>query len=359
MIDPRVTDNRQVKRHCLYTTRNRDSHVNSQGPEDQIITEAAADWAVRLHAGALSVEEQARLQAWLAADERHAKALRYAEQTWAALGTLALDSSPAPHRSRPSNARPAPKMRHRRGPRWVKAAAVLSLLVAVGWLRGPSWLVQMEADYQTGAGEIRSLALSDGSVVELDAASAIRVDYDTGERRVSLLKGSAVFSVAPMGGAESRPFVVQSAGGRTRALGTRFVVGRESRDQAWVGVLEHSVAVSLQHPPVEGASSRTLEAGESARYSQASGVHPLPGFDLNAATSWRRDVLVFDRQPLALVIEQLNRYRPGHIILANPGLADRQVSGVFRLDMLDSALPTLSRELQIQRVEVAGVSLIY
>lgn len=333
--------------------------MNSQGPEDQIITEVAADWAVRLHAGALSVDEQAQLQAWLQADERHAKALRYAEQTWAALGTLALDTPTAPHRSRPQGARPAPATRRRRGPRWVKLAVVLSLLVAVGWLRGPSWLVQMEADYQTRAGEVRSLALSDGSVVELDASSAIRVDYDTDERRVSVLKGSAVFAVAPMGGAESRPFVVQSAGGRTRALGTRFVVGRESRDQAWVGVLEHSVAVSLQNPPVEGTSPRTLETGESARYSQKNGVQPLPGFDLNAATSWRRGVLVFDQQPLAHVIEQLNRYRPGQIILANPSLAERQVSGVFRLDMLDSALPTLSRELQLQRVEVAGVSLIY
>ena len=70
-------------------------------------------------------------------------------------------------------------------------------------------------------------------------------------------------------------------------------------------------------------------------------------------------MLIFDRQPLAHVIEQLNRYRPGQIVLANRALADRQVSGVFRLDMLDSALATLTQELQVQRVELAGLSLIY
>ena len=80
---------------------------------------------------------------------------------------------------------------------------------------------------------------------------------------------------------------------------------------------------------------------------------------MSAATSWRRGVLVFDHQPLGHVIKQLNRYRPGQIILANPALASRQVSGVFRLEMLDSALHTLTRELQVQRVELAGVSLVY
>ena len=333
--------------------------MNSQGPEQQMITEAAAEWAVRLHAGALSEEAQAQLEQWLAADERHAPALHFAEQAWAALGELALESRPEPHRQRPAEARTAPVTRRRRPLRWVGRAAVLSLVLAVGWVTGPTLLLQMQSDYRTGAGEIRTVQLDDGSSVELDASSAISIDYDSNERRINLLAGSAVFDVAPMSEAETRPFVVQSAGGRTKALGTQFVVGREGSDQAWVGVLQHSVAVSLQSPPVQGAAQQTLEEGQSARYSVKNGVQPLPGFDLSAATSWRRGVLIFDRQPLGQVIEQLNRYRPGQILLANPALASRQVSGVFRLEMLDSALQTLTRELHVKRVELAGVSLIY
>ena len=331
----------------------------SQGPEQQIITEAAAEWAVLLHAGALSEDDQAQLDQWLAADARHAPALRFAEQTWAALGELALEARPLAHRLPPAAARPAPVTRRRRPLRWVGRAAVLSLVLAVGWVSGPTLLLQMQSDYRTGAGEIRTVQLDDGSSVELDASSAISIDYDSNERRISLLAGSAVFDVAPMGEAETRPFVVQSAGGRTRALGTQFVVGREGSEQAWVGVLQHSVAVSLQAPPVQGAAQYTLEEGQSARYSAKNGVQPLPGFDLSAATSWRRGVLIFDRQPLGQVIEQLNRYRPGQILLANPALASRQVSGVFRLELLDSALQTLTRELHVQRFELAGVSLIY
>ena len=331
----------------------------SQGPEQQSITEAAAEWAVRLHAGALSEDDQAQLDQWLAADARHAPALRFAEQTWAALGELALEARPLAHRLPPAAARPAPVTRRRRPLRWVGRAAVLSLVLAVGWVSGPTLLLQMQSDYRTGAGEIRTVQLDDGSSVELDASSAISIDYDSNERRISLLAGSAVFDVAPMSEAETRPFVVQSAGGRTKALGTQFVVGREGSDQAWVGVLQHSVAVSLQSPPVQGAAQQTLEEGQSARYSAKNGVQPLPGFDLSAATSWRRGVLIFDRQPLGQVIEQLNRYRPGQILLANPALASRQVSGVFRLELLDSALQALTRELHVQRFELAGVSLIY
>lgn len=333
--------------------------MNSQSPEQQTITEAAAEWAVRLHAGGLSDEAQAQLAQWLASDERHASALRFAEQTWAALGDLALDTEvarPALPRQHPRAARPVPVTRRRRPLRWLGRAAALSLVLGIGWVSGPGVLVQMQADYQTGTGELRTVQLDDGSSVELDASSAIRIDFDTQERRISLLAGSAVFDVAPTGDAETRPFVVQSAGGRTQALGTQFVVGRESSDQAWVGVLQHSVAISLSAPPV---AQHVLEQGQSARYSPKTGVQRLPDFDLSAATSWRRGVLVFDRQPLAQVIEQLNRYRPGQIVLANPALASRQTSGVFRLDMLDSALPTLVHELHVQHVEVAGVSLVY
>lgn len=81
--------------------------------------------------------------------------------------------------------------------------------------------------------------------------------------------------------------------------------------------------------------------------------------DLQRAISWQRGLLVFDRQPLGQVIEQLNRYRPGYILIGSDAIAQREVSGVFRLDALDDALATLTREMQLQRRELMGVSLIY
>lgn len=333
--------------------------MNSQGPQQHSITEAAADWAVRLHAGALTEQEQAQLRHWIARDSRHEAALRFAEQTWAALGELHKDEQPTPRQ--PPNVSSVPLRRTERRRRWRVAASVAVLVVAagVGWVRGPDLLLRMQADYVTQKGEVRTVHLADGSSVQLDSASAIRLDYDAVQRRISLLQGSAVFDVAPTAGDEKRPFVVQSAGGQTRALGTRFVVEREADQQAWAGVLQHSVAVTLQGTPYKGASDAVLQEGQAVRYSAREGVVALPEFDLERATSWRRGVLIFDRLPLASVIEQLNRYRPGRVVLTDAALGSREVSGVFRLDMLDTALATLTEELQVRRVDLAGLSLIY
>ena len=337
--------------------------MNSQGPQERSITEAAADWAVRLHAGRLSAAEQVELEQWQARDSRHGPALRFAEQTWAALGELhlELDGGKPARRAAPVIApEPARQVsRRRRKGRLAASAAALLLALGVGWLQGPQVMLRMQSDYLTAKGEIRTVQLADGSRVELDSASAISLDFTGQQRQVHLLAGSAVFDVAPMGAQETRPFVVQSAGGQTRALGTQFVVGRESDQQAWVGVLQHSVAVSVQAHVPKGLGQRVLEEGQSARYNPQDGVVALDNVDLQRATSWRRGVLVFDRLPLADVIEQLNRYRPGRVLLTNSELAERQVSGVFRLDMLDAALSTLTQELQVQRFDLAGVSLIY
>ena len=332
--------------------------MNSQGPQQHSITEAAAEWAVRLHAGALSEQEQAELRQWIARDSRHEGALRFAEQTWAALGEVHKDEPV--HRQRPAAPTPPVRRTKRRRP-WQRAAAVALVVVVagVGWLRGPDVLLHMQADYFTQKGEVRTVHLADGSRVELDSASAIRLDYDGVQRGISLLQGSAVFDVAPMKGEETRPFVVHSAGGQTRALGTRFVVEREGQSQAWVGVLQHSVEVSMQASPTTGPVERVVQQGQAARYSPVEGVVSLDQFDVDRATSWRRGVLIFDRQPLAKVIEQLNRYRPGRVVLTDAALGEREVSGVFRLDMLDSALATLTQELQVQRLDLAGLSLIY
>jgi len=332
--------------------------VNSQGPQQHSITEAAAEWAVRLHAGALTDQEQAELQHWIACDSRHEAALRFAEQTWAALGDVYKE--PPVNRQR-SSATTMPVRRAKRRRSWQRAAAVALVVVVagVGWVRGPEVLLRMQADYLTEKGEVRTVQLADGSKVELDSGSAIRLDYDGVQRRIRLLQGSAIFDVAPMVGEETRPFVVQSAGGQTRALGTRFVVARESDSQAWVGVLEHSVEVSLQAIPIKGPADRVVKEGLAARYNLQEGIVAMDPFDVERATSWRRGVLIFDHQPLAKVIEQLNLYRPGRVVLTDSALGDREVSGVFRLDMLDTALGTLTQELQVQRFDLAGLSLIY
>lgn len=320
----------------------------SQEPQQRSIREAAAEWAVLLANDALDEGQQQALQRWLQVDARHAEALAFAQRTWAALGRLPADK-PSRRRALPvtSGLVHHPR-RHARLRRWGAAACLALLLGGLGLNQSERLLLPLLADHRTASGEVRSLTLADGSEVTLDSASAIRLDYSAGQRRIELLAGAAIFHVAPQA---DRPFVVEASGGSTQALGTRFVVQREAGAGALVGVLEHAVQVKAAD------QQRRLQEGDSLRY-DAAGLHDAV-LDLQRATSWQRGLLVFDRQPLGQVIEQLNRYRPGYILVGSDAIAQREVSGVFRLDGLDDALATLTREMQLQHREWMGVSLIY
>ncbi|MCV4083389.1 FecR domain-containing protein [Pseudomonas aeruginosa] len=280
--------------------------------EQQQIRQQAAEWAIRLDGGDLDRSRREALDGWLAADPRHPAALALAQRTWKQLGSLA---EPRTMVQTPVASAPRRAGGRRKGWRgWAAAAAVL-LALGSAWSErdaGVSWL----ADYATGKGEVRILRLVDGSEVELDAQSAIDVAYDSRERRVRLLEGSAIFRAAPRAGRETRPFVVESAGGSTRALGTRFLVSRNDDGSVQVGVLD----------------------------------------DL---TSWRRGLLVFDEQPLGEVVARLNRYRPGHLLVAPGALAQRRVSGVFRVADLEASLQSISDELGVRSLGLAGVTLLY
>ncbi|WAJ40115.1 FecR domain-containing protein [Pseudomonas sp. GOM7] len=315
----------------------------SQEPQQRSVREVAAEWAVLLADAPLDDAQRQALQQWLQADAGHVEALAVAQRTWAALGRLPATPpmvAVAPGR----RARPRRPARLRR---WGAAACLALLLGGLGLGQSERLLLPLLADQRTAAGEVRSLTLEDGSEVTLDGASAIRLDYSSGQRRVELLAGAAIFQVAPQA---DRPFVVAAAGGSVQALGTRFLVQREA-DETRVGVLEHAVQVSAM------GQQRRLEEGHSLCY-DAQGLHDL-ALDLPRTTSWQRGLLIFDRQPLGQVIERINRYRPGHIFIGDDALAQREVSGVFRLDGLDAALATLTREMHLQHRELLGVSLLY
>ncbi|MCO3232784.1 DUF4880 domain-containing protein [Pseudomonas aeruginosa] len=283
--------------------------------EQQQIRQQAAEWAIRLDGGDLDRSRREALDGWLAADPRHPAALALAQRTWKQLGSL---TEPRTMVQTPVASAPRRAGGRRKGWRgWAAAAAVL-LALGSAWSErdaGVTWL----ADHSTGKGEVRILRLVDGSEVELDAQSAIDVAYDSRERRVRLLEGSAIFRAAPRAGRETRPFVVESAGGSTRALGTRFLVSRNE----------------------EG------------------GVEAPRGGRLDDLTSWRRGLLVFDEQPLGEVVARLNRYRPGHLLVAPGALAQRRVSGVFRVADLEASLQSISDELGVRSLGLAGVTLLY
>ena len=330
-------------------------------PDDQQdqIDSVAADWAVRLGAGPLSDAERSALDGWLAESPAYAAAFDEACSAWAKMDALreapgdllgdgASKVSSAPRRARIS------RRRSRRFYRvsWVRAGALAaSLVLAVGigrfWLGDPRILLL--ADYRTAPGERSVVTLPDSSTVELGPASAVDLHYGDGERRIELLTGLAYFAPTPADGAEYRPFVVETANGSARALGTEFMVRRVG-EAVEVVVAEHDVEVTLDSNAQRDASV-IVSPGRAVRY-DGTGLGAVGPVDLDRVLAWRRDRLIFDRAPLGDVVAELNRYRHGRIVIAGTALASRRVSGVFDMSRPDAALAAVVRELDITAVSL-------
>lgn len=320
------------------------------------IDERASLWLAKLGGGPLAPAEHRAFERWLAEDPRHSIAFREAQETWGLLGTVA--KAPGALLDDVRGAAGVAETR-RAASRWrTFAALAASLLVLVAgailWSGDP--MVMVAADHRTAPGERRTVQLSDGSTVELGPASAIALHFDAAERRVELLRGLAYFTAAPRKDGEQRPFVVQAAAGSARALGTQFSVNRLP-DSVEVVVVEHEVAVSVANADGRPAEI-VLSPGQSVRYAEA-GLGRLHPVDLDQALAWRRDRLVFDRVTLGHVVDELNRYRRGRILIGNASLANRRVSGVFDAADPDTVLATIARELGVRTASAPLVTVLY
>ena len=203
------------------------------------------------------------------------------------------------------------------------------------------------AEYRTGVGEQRSVRLADGSLLILNTDSAVDVRFDAGQRTVMLRSGEIVIETAhrPHAGAprDTRPFVVQTAHGAMRALGTRFTV-RHAPESTTLVVLEHAVAVRparavLQTPPVLVRAAQQLVFN-------AAGAAPLQAGD-DLADAWRHGSIVVDNWPLSRLVAELGRYRTGHLA-CDSAVANLRVSGAFPVADTDQALAVLARSLPVR-----------
>ncbi|WP_338659536.1 FecR family protein [Pectobacterium araliae] len=317
--------------------------MNDYPPE---IHQQAARWAIRLAEAPLEDEQELIFQHWLAQDPRHHHALEQAGMLWHGLGSLSTEQKKV---LQPLPLATLPSRRVNRATQW-KIAALLLL----GFSLGTTWIsdgiITLRSDYHADR-QVKQVTLPDGSQVDMDAGSAIALAYTAQERRVTLLQGSAWFTVAPTTTQEKRPFLVEAASGTTQALGTQFIVQNSSQITT-VGVVEHSVQVAAS-----GQALR-LDEEQAARYTEQ-GITRLPGWNSRERGDWRRGLLIFDQQPLAIVIARINQYRSGTIVIPRSALRQRQVSGIFSLNELDNALQTMATELGAKTVSLPGVTILY
>jgi transmembrane sensor len=289
--------------------------------------EAAAYFVARRGEG-LTSSEEALLTEWLAADDSHELALRRVEGTWdwfaEADGHELIDAMRA-HAA-------APAVRRWRVPRLAAAAAAVFLLIAAatlllrtssGWLnRGaPGEPVDAHAiQYASGRGQIRELALPDGSRMILDADSRLVGRFGSTQRSLELIRGRALFAVAP----RPQPFEVVARERRIVAFGTRFDVSLGG-DTLRVRLHEGRLSVGPLEPGV-----RPIILGPGQQYVERNGDRQILPIGRSAGTDeWARGRLHFDDVTLAEAAAEMNRYSRDQIIIRDPEVAALRISGEF------------------------------
>lgn len=296
------------------------------------VRDAAAQWFVRLQEPAVDVEAYRRFELWLNEHPQHRDEFQLLQGLWTAADLLpaarlhALCETPSTHRQR------------RPWVRYAVAASVLAVALGLGLFSGLNRPSPYAAEFSTTLGERRHVALPDGSVMDLNSRSRLKVRYEKGHRGIELVEGEAMFSVAHD---SDRPFVVEAGSGKVTVTGTRFDVRRGLNDTRVV-VEQGTVKVQGQGAPETEFIS--LTAGLGTRVDAQGKVAAAYAVNPAELTAWRSGKLVFNNASLAEVAEEVSRYREKPLTVGDNKVGQLRLTSVFKSDNTDAllkALPTI------------------
>ncbi|VVP66437.1 Protein FecR [Pseudomonas fluorescens] len=306
------------------------AHAQSLGqPLDHATLEAAARWYVDLRGEVPSDAVREAHRRWLEHDPRH-------RQAWERLARLQDKlEQVTPGIARPTLSGARAKRRD--------VLKVLSILLMAGGAGTLAWtttpLPTLMADQRTGTGERRRVRLDDGSQLQLNTATAVDIRYSDTLREIRLLQGEIQIETARDD--RARPFVVHTAEGSIRALGTQFVVRHEA-DLTRVSVQAHAVEVR----PANGLDSAVrVDAGQQLSF-RRDAIDPVQPA-IPQADAWTRDMLVVNDWRLGDFVDELQRYRPGHLG-CDPSVAALRISGAFHLASTETILDNLTSTLPVR-----------
>lgn len=328
------------------------------------VAERACHFVAQLYSGEMSENDLVELENWLSESDCHAEEYEASLGAWDALedygpAIAAEDDDLA------SSGRLA-WLQKRRRYLAVAASFVAALLIIPAMLDSPSYepfvaIDQSPALYQTAVGEQRVVRLNDGSVITLNTATHLSVQFDKNERRISLAFGEAYFDVAKD---PSRPMIVDMGDRALTVLGTRFNV-RKLGSETIVSVDEGLVAISdaelnltatenqlrknLGRPSSVESQPVLVQAGSATKiFADSDEFLNVTTESVGVAIDWQKGFVRFDRVPLSDVVKELNRYSNQDILIEGQVAAQIVFSGVLSNKNIKTTLIGLSKALPIE-----------
>jgi ferric-dicitrate binding protein FerR (iron transport regulator) len=275
------------------------------------------DLIIQLLSGSISNDDRAALEDWVDGSDENLKYFRQQQELWFSatteqslqkydsrkafayflqrIGAAAKCSEPSDRKSSPWSL-----------PRWLRYAAVLVVMCAVGWFayeRGESRMMKHFADIVIEApeGARTRTILPDGSVVWLNAGS--RLSYSQGfgirERGVRL-DGEGYFEVAKD---TARPFYVTSTSLKVSVLGTKFDFrDYADDDESFVKLAQGSVALDNL---VQPGQNTCLKPGQQAVLNKRTGELTVSNSDVEDMRQWTTGKLIFHGEAMADIARKM------------------------------------------------------
>ena len=296
--------------------------------------------------GDATAQDQRDLLVWCAADIENARAYQRIAHAWRLLGP-AGERVQRRERRAAGAARPVLQRRAMFGLCATAAAAGIVAIAAPQSGSSPvsAWL----AGYRTRTGGQQEIIGSGGLAVRLNTATSLdfRPDHD-GSDRIDLISGEVSVTTAP----DRHQSVVLTAGqGQVTARDASFVARRDALARC-VTCVHGTVTVA------RGAASLDLRSGQQVSY-VGQGLGPVLDVDADAVAAWQRGLLVFHGMKLRDVVDELNRYRRGRIMLFDRQLAERPVSARIHIDRIDDVLALLAQQYGARLTTLPGGLLVF
>ncbi len=207
--------------------------------------------------------------------------------------------------------------------------------------------------FETGVGQMRDIALEDGSTLHLNSDSEVEARFTSNGRKVRVLKGEASFEISHD---PDRPFDVEARAAVIRAVGTAFNVR----------LRPSLVELTVTHGTV------TVHSGDSAQQQVVAGsgavIQPrsialtrLGPRLIEQRTAWREQMVELDGETVEQAAGEFNRYRKTPILIGDTRVSALRIGGRFRTTDSREFLTALQTSLPVRAVdgEDGSVMLLY
>ncbi len=294
-------------------------HGSAQKSSATEIDLRAADWLQRHTLWNWGEREQAHLDDWLAESRAHKIAYWRQKAVWDSAQRLIALRPSVPQQDGSS-------FEKQRG--FLFRAIALAIVLAVMGVAGSLYLLRVHANetvYATRIGGHQTVALADGSQIELNTDTVLRLRTNGGGRLATLEKGEAFFNIRH---SAAHPFAVDAAGRRITDLGTKFSV-RNTPDRLEVALIEGRARFESTDKSVKTPSTVLSPGDVVIATARATTVAKRPKAELVSELGWRHGMLTFYRATVADAASEFNRYNERKIVVADKAAASELIDGTF------------------------------